>query len=67
MAQRNEIARVLYSHNGSYTSDGKNVSFFEGVCANEWEWGVIGEDDVADCEGGPVSAGFAGYGDDVNG
>lgn len=67
VAQWDEIACVLHGHDSSYASDGKDVSLFEGMCANEREWGGVGEDYLADCEGGPVGAGFAGYGDDVNG
>lgn len=58
---------MLYSHNGGNTSDGEDVPLFEGVGLNEREWVGVGEDDVADCEGGPVGTGFAAYGDNVNG
>lgn len=67
VAQRDEIARVLHGHNGSDASDSEDVSLFDGVRANEREWGRIGKDDVTDRESRPVGAGFAAYGDNVNG
>lgn len=67
VAQRDEIARVLHGHDGSYTSDSEDVPLFDGVCANEREWGRIGKNNVTDRESRPVGAGFAAYRDNVNG
>lgn len=67
MGEGDEGAGLLDSRDGRDAGDGEDVAFLECVLADEAQWRVVREGDVADGEGTSVGRRFLGYGYLVDG